>query len=86
MNGDTYLYLFRPAFSLQDCNEMIADIKAAMKRLLDSGVKKYNIGSRGLERLTFKELQDALLYWLNQRQALLYGGSMVARRVIPTDT
>lgn len=68
------------------CQEMIDQIMEAMQKALVSGVVEYKIGSRGLKRFTMKDLQDLLGFWLNQLEAAIYGGSVIARRACPTDT
>lgn len=67
------------------CQEMIDQIMEAMQKALVSGVVEYKIGSRGLKRFTMKELQDLLGFWLNQLEAAVWGGSIVARRGVPCD-
>lgn len=68
------------------CQEMIDQVLEAMQKALVSGVVEYKVGSRGLKRFTMKDLQDLLGFWLNQLEASIWGGSIIARRSIPTDT
>lgn len=80
-DGRTFYYL-----TPQICQDMLDQIMQAMSKALVSGVVEYKIGSRGLRRFSMKDLQDLLGFWLNQLEAAMYGGSIVARRSIPTDT
>jgi hypothetical protein len=75
----------KPPFTVEQCDEMIDAIQEAMFKLLKSGTKSYHIGSRGLERLSFKDLQDALSFWVRMKQIAETGSGMVARRAIPCD-
>jgi hypothetical protein len=73
--------LYPPAL----CQEMIAATLQAMTKALSSGVVQYNVGSRGLRRFTLAELKDFLSFWNTMLDASIWGGSIVARRGIPTD-
>lgn len=81
VDGRTFYYL-----TPQLCQGMIDQVLEAMQKALVSGVVEYKVGSRGLKRFTMKELQDLLGFWLNQLEAATWGGSIVARRSVPTDT
>jgi hypothetical protein len=65
--------------------EMVDEILDAIRRTLKSGVLKYNVGSRGLERLSLKDLMDALNFWTKQLELATAGSSIIAKRAIPTD-
>lgn len=67
------------------CQEMIVATLEAMRRALASGTVEYHIGSRGLKRFTLAELKDFLGFWNTMLDASIWGGSIVARRAIPTD-
>jgi hypothetical protein len=75
-------YLYPPAL----CKEMISATMDAMRKALSTGVVEYHVGSRGLKRFTLAELKDFLGFWNNMWDASIWGGSIVARRAIPTDT
>jgi hypothetical protein len=68
------------------CKEMINATMDAMRKALATGVVEYHVGSRGLKRFTLAELKDFLGFWNNMWDASMWGGSIVARRAIPTDT
>jgi hypothetical protein len=65
--------------------EMIEATLEAIKRTLASGVQSYNIGSRGLTRLSLKDLMDALDFWRKELEIAEGGSSIVAKRAVPTD-
>jgi hypothetical protein len=73
--------LYPPAL----CQEMIHATLDAMRKALASGTVEYHIGSRGLKRFTLAELKDFLGFWNTMLDASIWGGSIVARRGIPTD-
>lgn len=75
-------YLYPPSL----CQEMINAALDGMRKCLASGVVEYHIGGRGLKRFTLAELKDFLGFWNNMLDASIWGGSIVARRAIPTDT
>lgn len=72
-------------FDYATCVAMRQAVLDAITKTLAGGVQEYFIGGRGLKRFTLTELQGLLAFWSNQLQAAMYGGSMIARRVMPTD-
>jgi len=84
--GRTFWMVQKPwRFPPELCQEMIEQVMEAMSKALASGVVEYRVGSRSLRRFTMKELQDFLLFWTNQLEASIMGGSIVARRAAPCD-
>jgi hypothetical protein len=58
----------------------------AIRKALSSGVKKYNIGSRGLERYSLDDLYKMLDYWREQVDDIKGGGTSIkCRRITPSD-
>jgi len=60
----------------------------AIQKTLSSGVQEYHVGSRGLKRLSLKDLQDLFDYWRNAAGAIGPNGTMSAiqtRRGVPCD-
>jgi hypothetical protein len=79
-----YMQTANPSFAL--CMEMQGIVMDAIKAALQSGVKAYHVGSRGLERYTLQELQAMLEYWIGKaNDALMGGSSMKVKRGIPCD-
>jgi hypothetical protein len=73
-------------FDMTTCLAMKQSIIDAMTKLLNSGVAEYHVGSRGLKKFSFKELQDMLTFWTNMEVMAAWGSGIVARRAMPTDT
>jgi hypothetical protein len=62
-------------------------VLAAMDKVLASGVEEYHVGSRGLKRLSLKDLQDLLKFWTNAANdaALGISSAIQSRRAVPCD-
>jgi hypothetical protein len=62
-------------------------VVAAMDKVLASGVQEYHVGSRGLTRLSLRDLQDLLVFWTNAANsaALGYSSAIQTRRGVPCD-
>jgi hypothetical protein len=77
LGGWTYAY----------CVERRDAVVAALDKVLASGVQEYHIGSRGLTRLSLKDLQDLLVFWTNaaNNAALGYSSAIQSRRAAPCD-
>jgi hypothetical protein len=60
---------------------------AAINKVLTSGVEEYHVGSRGLKRLSLKDLMDYLQFWINAANdaALGYSSAIQTRRGVPCD-
>jgi hypothetical protein len=67
------------------CREMIDATLEAIRRTLASGVQKYNVGSRGLERISLADLMKALEFWTKQLELAESGSGIICKRGIPTD-
>jgi hypothetical protein len=67
------------------CQEMIDATLEAIRKALASGVQAYNVGSRGLTRISLADLLKALEFWEKQLELAEGGSSIIAKRVIPTD-
>jgi hypothetical protein len=73
--------------------EYIAAMQAAtfeaIRKTLNSGVQEYHVGSRGLKRLSLKDLQDLFDYWRNAAGAISPDGitmsAIQTRRGVPCD-
>lgn len=65
--------------------QMIDDIIAAMSKIINSGTSEYKIGSRGLKRLSLRELRDLLDWWNQTKDDILSGSSIKSRRAMPID-
>jgi NADPH-dependent glutamate synthase beta subunit-like oxidoreductase len=69
--------------------EMQEATRAAIEKVLKSGAQEYHVGSRGLTRLSLKDLRETLAYWDNALAAVGPAGnlsSIQTRRGVPTDT
>jgi hypothetical protein len=62
-------------------------VVAAMDAVLASGVEEYHAGSRGLKRLSLKDLQNLLVFWTNAANdaALGFSSAIQTRRAVPCD-
>jgi hypothetical protein len=66
--------------------EMLDLTLEAIRKALSSGTKKYNIGSRGLERYALEDLYKMLDFWREQIEDLLAGGTSIkSKRARPYD-
>ena len=74
-------------FTYEYCILMRDATLAAINKLLRSGVQEYHVGSRGLKRLSLKDLQDFLKFWINAANdaALGYSSAIQTRRAVPCD-
>jgi hypothetical protein len=66
--------------------EMLDLTLDAIRKALSSGVKKYNIGSRGLERYALDDLYKMLDYWREVIDDAKGGGTSIkSKRIVPSD-
>jgi hypothetical protein len=74
-------------FTFEYCILQRDAVMAAINKVLASGVEEYHVGSRGLKRLSLKDLRDWLQFWLNAANdaALGFSSAIQTRRAVPCD-